>query len=100
MTRDDGSSQVAYKGQQPYFYSGDTEASDTSGQSVSGWWKVGQEQVALQVQGSNVTSVDIYASKLHPSCYRHRYYSSITEHCGILTEKPLKSGAFYCMLYC
>ena len=62
MTRDDESSQAAYKGRPLYFYSGDTEASDTSGQSVSGWWKVGQEQVALQVQGSNVTSVDIYAS--------------------------------------
>ena len=62
MTRDDGSSQAAYKGRPLYFYSGDTEASDTSGQSVSGWWEVGQEQVALQVQGSNVTSVDIYAS--------------------------------------
>jgi transforming growth factor-beta-induced protein len=62
MTRDDGSSQAAYKGRPLYFYSGDTEASDTSGQSVSGWWMVGQEQVALQVQGSNVTSVDIYAS--------------------------------------
>ena len=62
ITRDDGSSQAAYKGRPLYFYSGDTEASDTSGQSVSGWWKVGQEQVALQVQGSNVTSVDIYAS--------------------------------------
>ena len=62
VTRDDESSQAAYKGRPLYFYSGDTEASDTSGQSVSGWWKVGQEQVALQVQGSNVTSVDIYAS--------------------------------------
>lgn len=62
VTRDDGSSQAAYKGRPLYFYSGDTEASVTSGQSVSGWWKVGQEQVALQVQGSNVTSVDIYAS--------------------------------------
>ena len=62
ITRDDESSQAAYKGRPLYFYSGDTEASDTSGQSVSGWWKVGQEQVALQVQGSNVTSVDIYAS--------------------------------------
>jgi transforming growth factor-beta-induced protein len=62
VTRDDGSLQAAYKGRPLYFYSGDTEASDISGQSVSGWWKVGQEQVALQVQGSNVTSVDIYAS--------------------------------------
>ncbi len=62
IARDDESSQAAYKGRPLYFYSGDTEASDTSGQSVSGWWKVGQEQVALQVQGSNVTSVDIYAS--------------------------------------
>ena len=62
VTRDDGSSQAAYKGRPLYFYSGDTEASDTSGQSVSGWWKLGQEQVELQVQGSGVTTFDLYGT--------------------------------------
>ena len=62
VTRDDGASQAAYKGRPLYFYSGDSVAGDTNGQAISGWWKVAQEQVALQVQGSNVTSVDIYAS--------------------------------------
>ena len=62
ITRDDGSSQAAYKGRPVYFYSGDTEASDTSGQSVSGWWMVGQEQVELQVQGSGVTTFDLYGT--------------------------------------
>ena len=62
VTRDDESSQAAYKGRPLYFYSGDTEASDTSGQSVSGWWKLGQEQVELQVQGSGVTTFDLYGT--------------------------------------
>jgi uncharacterized surface protein with fasciclin (FAS1) repeats len=62
VTRDDGSSQAAYKGRPLYFYSGDTELGDTNGQGVNGWWKVDQEQIALQVQGSNVTNLDIYAS--------------------------------------
>jgi len=62
ISRDDGSSQAAYKGRPLYFYSGDSAAGDTNGEAVSGWWSVNQEQVALQVQGSNVTTVDIYAS--------------------------------------
>jgi len=62
ITRDDGSSQAAYKGRALYFYSGDSAAGDTNGEAVSGWWTVNQEQVSLQVQGSNVTTVDIYAS--------------------------------------
>jgi uncharacterized surface protein with fasciclin (FAS1) repeats len=62
VTRDDGSFQAAYKGRPLYFYSGDTELGDTNGQGVNGWWKVDQEQIALQVQGSNVTNLDIYAS--------------------------------------
>ncbi len=62
IARDDESSQAAYKGRPLYFYSGDTEASDTSGQSVSGWWKLGQEQVELQVQGSGVTTFDLYGT--------------------------------------
>jgi uncharacterized surface protein with fasciclin (FAS1) repeats len=62
ISRDDNSSQAAYKGRPLYFYSGDSAAGDTIGEAVSGWWTVNQEQVALQVQGSNVTTVDIYAS--------------------------------------
>jgi uncharacterized surface protein with fasciclin (FAS1) repeats len=62
VTREDGSSQAAYKSRPLYFYSGDSAAGDIKGQDISGWWKVGQEQVALQIQGSNVTMVDIYAS--------------------------------------
>jgi predicted lipoprotein with Yx(FWY)xxD motif len=62
VTREDGSSQASYKSRPLYFYSGDSAAGDVKGQDISGWWKVGQEQVALQIQGSNITTVDIYAS--------------------------------------
>ena len=62
ITRDDESSQAAYKGRPLYFYSGDNEVGNINGQSISGWWKAGQEQIALQIQGSNITSFDIYAS--------------------------------------
>ena len=62
ITREDGSSQAAYKSRPLYFYSGDSAAGDINGQDITGWWKVGQEQVALQIQGSNITTVDIYAS--------------------------------------
>ena len=62
ITREDGSSQAAYKSRPLYFYSGDSAAGDINGQDITGWWKVGQEQIALQIQGSNITTVDIYAS--------------------------------------
>ncbi len=62
ITREDGNSQAAYKGRPLYFYSGDSLVGDTNGQDISGWWKVDQDQVALQIQGSNVTTTDIYAS--------------------------------------
>ena len=57
ITRDDGSSQAAFKGRPLYFYANDTAAGDTNGQAVDyAWWKVDQEQVELQVQGSGVTT--------------------------------------------
>jgi uncharacterized surface protein with fasciclin (FAS1) repeats len=63
VMRDDGSMQATYLGRPLYFYAGDTQANDMNGQGVNGaWWKVSQEQVALQVQGSNVTVTDIYTT--------------------------------------
>ena len=63
VMRDDGSMQATYLGRPLYFYAGDTQANDMNGQGVSdAWWKVSQEQVALQVQGSNVTVTDIYTT--------------------------------------
>ena len=63
VARDDGSMQASYKGRPLYFYRNDTVAGDMTGQGVNGaWWTVKQEQVSLQVQGSNVTSTDIYTT--------------------------------------
>ena len=63
VMRDDGSMQATYLGRPLYFYAGDTQANDMNGQGVNdAWWKVSQEQVALQVQGSNVTVTDIYTT--------------------------------------
>ena len=63
ITRDDGSSQAAFKGRPLYFYANDTSAGDTNGQAVNNaWWKVDQEQVELQVQGSGVTTFDLYGT--------------------------------------
>lgn len=63
VMRDDGSMQVTYLGRPLYLYAGDTQSGDMNGQGVNDvWWKVSQEQVALQVQGSNVTVTDIYTT--------------------------------------
>ena len=63
VMRDDGSMQATYLGRPLYLYAGDTQAGDMNGQGVNDvWWKVSQEQVALQVQGSNVTVTDIYTT--------------------------------------
>ena len=63
IDRDDGSSQAAFKGRPLYFYANDTAAGDTNGQAVNGaWWQVDQEQVELQVQGSGVTTFDLYGT--------------------------------------
>lgn len=63
ITRDDDSKQAAYLGRPLYFFQSDTAPGDTVGDGVGGvWWKVTQEQVSLQVQGSNVTTTDIYTT--------------------------------------
>lgn len=63
ITRADGSMQASYLGRPLYFYAGDTAAGDMNGQGVNdAWWTVKQEQVSLQVQGSNVTTTDIYTT--------------------------------------
>ena len=63
IDRDDGSSQAAFKGRPLYFYANDTAAGEANGQAVNGaWWQVDQEQVELQVQGSGVTTFDLYGT--------------------------------------
>lgn len=63
ITRDDNSKQAAYLGRPLYFFQSDSAPGDTVGDGVGGvWWIVNQEQVSLQVQGSNVTITDIYTT--------------------------------------
>lgn len=38
--RDDGSMQIAYKGQPLYLYSGDTRVGDTNGDGIGGIWSI------------------------------------------------------------
>ncbi|WP_100641215.1 fasciclin domain-containing protein [Alteromonas facilis] len=61
IERDDGSMQAAYQGRPLYFFNGDTTPGEANGDGASGlWWAVSQPQVALRVQGANVTTTDIY----------------------------------------
>ncbi|WP_438865098.1 fasciclin domain-containing protein [Neptunicella sp.] len=61
--REDGDLQAAYQGRPLYFYSGDNVAGDMNGHGVNNkWWKVSQDQVSLQIQGSNIISKDIYTT--------------------------------------
>jgi uncharacterized surface protein with fasciclin (FAS1) repeats len=63
ITRDDETKQVAYLGRPLYFFASDMAVGDELGQGAnSAWWKVSQEQVSLQVQGSNLTTTDIYTT--------------------------------------
>ena len=63
IERGDGSMQASYLGRPLYFYAGDMTEGDMMGQGVNdAWWTVKQEQVSLQVQGSNVTTTDIYTT--------------------------------------
>ncbi len=63
ITRDDSSIQATYNGRPLYFFAGDTAAGDTNGQGVNDvWWQVNLNQILLQVQGSNVTTTDIYTT--------------------------------------
>jgi uncharacterized surface protein with fasciclin (FAS1) repeats len=63
IERDDGTMQASYKGRPLYFFASDSVAGDMTGQGLNDvWWTVKQEQVSLQVQGSNVTTTDIYTT--------------------------------------
>lgn len=63
ITRDDGSSQVAYLGRPLYFFTGDSTVGEMNGSGVGdSWYTVSIPQVTLQVEGSNVTSYDVYTT--------------------------------------
>lgn len=61
IDRNDGTKQAAFNGRPLYFFAGDTQAGDITGQGVNNvWWLAEQEQVSLQIQGSNVSTFDVY----------------------------------------
>lgn len=63
ITRDDDTIQATYLGRPLYFFINDSEVGDATGQGVGDVWNtVNQEQVALQIQGSNVIISDIYTT--------------------------------------
>lgn len=63
IERADGGMQAAYQGRPLYFFASDTEAGDMNGDGAGNvWFKVSQAPVALQIQGSNVTTTDIYTT--------------------------------------
>jgi uncharacterized surface protein with fasciclin (FAS1) repeats len=62
VTRADGIEQVTFMGRPLYFFAGDEVAGDVVGDGLPGWKKVILPQVALQVQGANVTTTDIYTT--------------------------------------
>jgi uncharacterized surface protein with fasciclin (FAS1) repeats len=63
ITRADGTKQAAFMGRPLYFYAQDTAPGETKGDAVNNvWWKVSLPQVALQVQGANVVTTDIYTT--------------------------------------
>ena len=63
IERSDGSMQAAYQGRPLYFYINDVATGDTNGEGIGTvWFTVNQPQVALQIQGSNVTTTDIYTT--------------------------------------
>ena len=63
IDRGDGTMQATFQGRPLYFYVGDAAAGDTNGQGASNvWWLINQPQVSLQIQGSNVTTTDIYTT--------------------------------------
>ncbi|MFY8351293.1 fasciclin domain-containing protein [Pseudoalteromonas sp. SSM20] len=63
ITRADGTKQAAFMGRPLYFFAQDMAAGETKGDGVNNvWWKVSLPQVALQIQGANVVSKDIYTT--------------------------------------
>ncbi|MFH6954297.1 fasciclin domain-containing protein [Pseudoalteromonas sp. XMcav1-K] len=63
ITRSDGTKQAAFMGRPLYFYAQDMAPGESKGDGVNNlWWKVSLPQVALQVQGANVVTIDIYTT--------------------------------------
>nr|WP_156158580.1 fasciclin domain-containing protein [Pseudoalteromonas rubra] len=63
IARLDGSMQAAYLGRPLYMFAQDTNPGDAMGQGVGGkWWQVSLPTSGLQVEGSNITQVDIYTA--------------------------------------
>ncbi|MEC8328561.1 MAG: fasciclin domain-containing protein [Pseudomonadota bacterium] len=63
ITRSDGTKQAAFMGRPLYFYAQDMAPGESKGDGVNNlWWKVSLPQVALQVQGANVVTTDIYTT--------------------------------------
>lgn len=63
ITRADGTKQAAFMGRPLYFYAQDMAPGESKGDGVNNlWWKVSLPQVALQVQGANVVTTDIYTT--------------------------------------
>jgi uncharacterized surface protein with fasciclin (FAS1) repeats len=63
IERADGALQAAYKGRPLYFFAGDNAPGEANGQAANNvWWQVDQAQVALQIQGSNVITTDVYTT--------------------------------------
>ncbi|WP_448211723.1 fasciclin domain-containing protein [Colwellia sp. MEBiC06753] len=63
VVRDNGDIQATYLGRPLYFYTGDNAVGDNNGDGLNNTWsQVKQSQTALQINGSNVTTTDIYTT--------------------------------------
>ena len=63
ITRADNSIQATFKGRPLYFFSGDTAVGDNNGDGVNNVWsQVNQAQVDLQIQGTGVSTPDVFTS--------------------------------------
>ena len=63
VVRNDGSMQTTFKGRPLYFYSGDNEIGEFSGEGVAGTWSVvRQQQTALEIQDSEVIAENVIAT--------------------------------------
>jgi predicted lipoprotein with Yx(FWY)xxD motif len=63
IERADGAMQVAYLGRPLYTYIKDEESGAMNGDGANNiWWAVKLPTSGLQVEGSNVTTTDIYTS--------------------------------------
>ena len=63
IERADGMMQAAYLGRPLYTYVQDTESGDMKGDGFNNlWWAVKLPTSGLQIEGSNVTTTDIYTS--------------------------------------